>query len=120
MSAAVDPNATKEERAAAEREDAEQRAKLERLQRGDDIRAVMNTVEGRRYNWRLLNEAGLFSSSYTGEAISGAFSEGKRAFAVRLMADLQAECPHLYLLMVEERLRALPPRLAPTTKERLG
>ncbi len=116
----VDPNATAEERAAAEREDAEQRSKLERLQRADDMRTVMGTTEGRRFVWRLLNEAGLFSSSYTGEAISGAFSEGKRAFAVRLMADLQLESRDAYVRMVAERLAALPERLAPSTKERLG
>lgn len=110
---------SKEERAAAERVDAEQRARRERLQRADDMRAVMGTVSGRRFIWRLLNEAGLFSSSYTGEAISGAYGEGKRAVAVKLMADLQAESKDAYVTMVAERLAALPERLAPSTKERL-
>lgn len=115
----TDLNASKEERAAAERKDSLERAKVERLQRADDMRAVMGSVEGRRFVWRLLNEAGLFSSSYTGEAISGAFSEGKRAFAVGLMADLQLESRDAYVRMVAERLAALPERLAPSTKERL-
>ena len=55
----------------------------------------------------------------TGESISGAFGEGKRAFAVQLMADLQAECAELYLRMVGEALAALPVRLAPSFKERI-
>lgn len=116
----IDVNATNEERAAADRAEAEQRSRLERLQRADDMRAVMGSVEGRRFVWRLLNESGLFGSSYTGEAISGAYGEGRRAVAVKLMADLQAESRDAYVRMVAERLAALPERLAPSTKERLG
>jgi hypothetical protein len=116
----TDLNASAEARAAAERQDALERAQRERLQRADDMRAVMGTVEGRRFVWVLLNEAGLFSGSYTGEAISSAYGEGKRAVAVRLMADLQAESRDAYVQMVAERLAALPERLAPSTRERLG
>lgn len=116
----LDPNLTAAERKAAALREHEERARVERLQRADDLRAVMGTPEGRRFVWRLLNEAGLFSSSYTGEAISGAFTEGKRAFAVGLMKQLQAESRDAYVLMVGEATAALPVRLAPSTRERLG
>lgn len=119
MSSSLDPNLTAAERKAAALREEEERQRRERLQRADDLRAVMGTPEGRRFVWRLLNEAGLFSSSYTGEAISGAFTEGKRAFAVHLVKQLQAESRDAYVVMVREAAEALPVRLAPSTKERL-
>lgn len=119
MSDALDPNASPAARKAAALREHEAQQRRERLQRADDLRAVMGTPEGRRFCWRLLNEAGLFSSSYTGEAISGAFTEGKRAFAVHLMKQLQDESRDAYVVMVQEATAALPVRLAPSTRERL-
>jgi len=90
-------------------------AALERLDRAndnEDLKAVMGLKAGRRLLWRLLErEAGVLRSSYALEPLAMAFSEGQRSLGLALMADVQAQAPEDYLLMLAEehearRLRA--------------
>lgn len=80
----------------------QQRLDVVAAQRASDLRAVLDTPEGRRLVWRLLEDANLFGGSYTGEAISTAYAEGQRATAIRLMAEAQRVAPSAYLAMVTE------------------
>lgn len=85
----------------------ERRVEAQRAE--DDSAAVLSTPAGRRWVWRLLSErCALHASSYTGESISTAYSEGRRAVAVELMRELQAS-PRTrlwYLEMVREAVEA--------------
>lgn len=65
-----------------------------------DMATILNQRCGRRFIWRLLSEAGIFKSSFTGNN-STFFNEGRRDIGLKFLADTQ-EFPELYLLMVKE------------------
>jgi hypothetical protein len=73
--------------------------KLERLQTGEDFRAVMSLPAGRRLMasilYRLCNLDG-FSD--------GPRTEGRRDVAQLLLADLKSAAPEMYALMESERI----------------
>jgi hypothetical protein len=67
----------------------------------DDVRAVLDTGAGLRFVWRILNEAGVFMTSFTGEAPSTFFNEGRREMGLRVLADLIDAKPDAYLQMIQ-------------------
>jgi hypothetical protein len=75
-------------------------------QRESDLRAVLDTPEGRRFVWRLLETSNLHGGSYTGEAFSTAFNEGTRAVAMGLLQEAQRVAPNSYVAMVTEAAEA--------------
>lgn len=74
--------------------------RLARRQELSDVAAILGQRAGRRFIWRLLSEAGIYRSSFTGNN-STFFNEGRRDIGLRFLADTQ-EFPDLYLLMVKE------------------
>lgn len=74
----------------------------------EDIKSVMSTEAGRRFIWRLLEQAGLFRTSFTGEINSTLFREGNRNAGLALFNTVFASCPELYLTMAQEAT-ATPP-----------
>lgn len=81
-----------------DQEDQERR----RRQELSDLEWVMSDGRGRRVVWRLLEQAGVFRLSYTGDALSTAFNEGQRNSGLRLMADCLEAAPEKYTLMQAE------------------
>lgn len=67
-----------------------------------DLRWLMSNPSGRRLVYRWLEESGLFSSSFAEVPTVAAFREGKRAWAVEMMQNIQAREPRLHTLMVQE------------------
>lgn len=78
--------------------------KLTQVQHDNDTRAVMSTREGRRYVWGLLGDAGVYRTSFTGNATTY-FNEGKRDIGLRVLADITRACPEQYLVMQSEAQR---------------
>ena len=74
----------------------------ETLMRTEDLRVVLSSRPGRRFFWRVLVDSGVFASTFTGDALSGAFKEGRRAQGLDLMLEAQKVAPMKYLLTVEE------------------
>jgi hypothetical protein len=72
----------------------------------DDLRVVMGLEAGRRFVWRLLTQAGLYSSSYVESATATAYNEGRRAVALALLAEAQRVAPELYTKALREELEA--------------
>jgi len=70
------------------------------------VSAVLSTAEGRAFAWGLLERANTFGSSYTGEALSGAYAEGRRSIGLDVMRELQTLEPSHYSLMVREQTDA--------------
>ena len=94
----------------AEPEDTEtqedRKARLENEVKGEigDIVWLMNNGKrGRRIVRRLLDQAGVYQLSYTGEALSTAFNEGRRNHGLRLMDLVTTHCPEQYVLLLRER-----------------
>lgn len=79
--------------------DAEKREEQERL---NDIIAVMTEPAGRRYVWRLLEEARVFTSSYAHETNQTFFREGQRNVGLWIFTQLLEASPELFLLMQKE------------------
>lgn len=77
------------------------RQKDEAKKAAEDFLAIMDSPPGRRYIWRLLGQAGVFHSSFTGNSETF-FREGKRAIGLWVMADIDRLCPEKYALMVRE------------------
>lgn len=68
----------------------------------DDVKQVMSTVQGRRFVWGLLDQAGVFRISFTGEVNSTIFNEGNRNSGLSLFNNVLKFCPELYLKMAAE------------------
>lgn len=77
---------------------AAERAEIRKNQAIEDFRAVTATPEGRRFVWDLLAPA--FTGSYTGEALSTAYNEGRRTVANELLARLNDHAPRALLAML--------------------
>lgn len=68
--------------------------------------AIMQQRPGREWIWKLLGECQVYHSTFTANALTTAFAEGKRAIGLHLMAELNSTVPlrALYLQMLQERL----------------
>ena len=69
-----------------------------------DLATVLGSVQGRRFVWGLLCDAGVFRLSFTPgcEAQTAAFYEGKRSGGLALMVSINALDPMLYHRMAKE------------------
>lgn len=70
--------------------------------RADDVKQVMSTEQGRRFIWSMLEQAGVFCISFTGEVNTTIFNEGKRNSGLALFNEVMGFCPDLYLKMAAE------------------
>jgi hypothetical protein len=66
-----------------------------------DTRSIMDTLEGRRFIWRLLDRAGVFRTSFTGNSTTF-FNEGQRNMGLIVLADVHEACADKYILMMTE------------------
>ena len=81
----------------------ETRDKLKQIEAEQDFLWLMGCVRGRRIVWGLLELAGVFRSSYTGDNNATNFNEGQRNVGLGILAKLMAYCPGSYELMVKEQ-----------------
>ncbi|EHJ8929167.1 hypothetical protein KJB16_002604 [Salmonella enterica] len=68
----------------------------------DDIKFVMNSEQGRRVIWSLLERGKVFSPCFSGDSHLTAFNEGQRNLALALFQRVMANCPDQYLKMAAE------------------
>ncbi len=78
------------------------RQQLRRENELNDLRLICETERGRRFIWRLIEQAGVWRTTYTGEALSAAFAEGKRNTGLKVFSDVMEACPDQYLAMAKE------------------
>lgn len=88
---------------AADREEQIDRARLITQVEVDDIKWLMSSERGRRIAHRQLERAGVWRSSFDLNALSMAFSEGRRNEGLALMAQIATHCPERYTKMLTER-----------------
>ena len=67
-----------------------------------DIGWLMSNKKGRRIIWRLMDQSGVFRSSYDDKAMRMAFNEGFRNYGLKLLDMVHACCPELYPTMMKE------------------
>jgi hypothetical protein len=68
-------------------------ARKRREQHLADLRWLLGHESGRRIAHHYLEVAGLWRTSFSGEALSSAFQEGQRNLGLRLFADLAEAAP---------------------------
>lgn len=80
---------------------AERKQKQQRERELADIRFVMSSAEGRRFNWSRLAKLGVFGSIWHPSALIH-YNAGKQDAGHELMADLLEASEELYLTMERE------------------
>lgn len=70
----------------------------------EDLRRVLDSREGRRVLWSILDAAGVYGASYTGEAISTAYAEGRREIGITLLRKIESLAPGSFITMQREVL----------------
>lgn len=68
----------------------------------DDIKFVMDSVQGRRVVWSVLEKGQVFGTCFNVEPHITAFNEGQRNLALTLFQRVMAHCPDQYLKMAAE------------------
>jgi hypothetical protein len=71
----------------------------------NDIKWLMSHKQGRRFMWRLLSKAGIYTTSFTGNSETF-FKEGMRNMGLFLVLDIHKHVPESYGLMVTESKEA--------------
>lgn len=74
----------------------------QQLAASNDVKWIMSDARGRRFVWRLLEQAGIYRSSMAATPEVTAFNEGNRAGGLRLLTKLLAASPSEYLQMQKE------------------
>lgn len=80
------------------READRQRREIQEL---SDFKSVIDTVEGRRFIRRVLAECGIHQTSFTGDALTMSFKEGRRSVGLWLQS-LFFDCPDQYIKLLKE------------------
>lgn len=68
-----------------------------------DYEWFLNDARGRRIVWRLLTEAKIYSTSFTGDAEGTIFNEGRRDMGLQLLSKINEVNPEAYTKMMKER-----------------
>lgn len=70
----------------------------------DDVRWLMGSRRGRRILWRLMDQAGVFRSSFSPTAMQMAYNEGHRNYGNRVLNLIHHHCPEFYPRMLKEHI----------------
>ena len=81
-------------------------ARLSALREAEDLKWLMSSKRGRRIVNGLLQQAGVFRSSFNTNALQMSFNEGNRNTGLRLLAAITEACPERYAEMIEESKNA--------------
>jgi hypothetical protein len=65
----------------------------------DDIKSVAGTRSGRRFLWRLLAMANVFSESFNPDPYTTAYNEGRRIVGLTVLNDLMEAAPEKFISM---------------------
>lgn len=81
------------------------KAQLRRRREVDDLKWLMAHAQGRRFICRLLEESGVFRTSFHVSGSTAAFNEGKKHVGYVLTADLMEFTPDAYVKLLKEYQR---------------
>lgn len=80
----------------------EQRAAADSEQRIADWKWLLSNKHGRRIVWALLEDAGVYRCSFTGNANSTFYAEGRRSIGLQVMATVTTSAHERYIEMMQE------------------
>ena len=83
----------------------------------NDLTAVLRTVEGRRFVWRILTESMLFCTTFSGnDPLTQSRNEGKKDVGYMLINDVMSSNPQLFIQMQNEYISKQKQELADEKK----
>jgi hypothetical protein len=68
----------------------------------EGFKEVLSYPQSRAWLWSLLEDCGIFSSTFSENPSASAFNEGKRSLGLRLTADLMRLAPEMFSTMMKE------------------
>ena len=86
----------------ADRDEKKERDKQALREDEEHIKWLMGCVQGRRFLWKLLSDAGVFHCSFNTNAITMAFNEGRRNQGLELLNRINTYAPEQYMVMTKE------------------
>lgn len=81
------------------------KAQLEQERLDEELRKVLSLYEGRSFIWWMLEQAGIYRTTFNESASLGAFQEGMRQLGLQLLARLDEVDPNAYAQMRLEALK---------------
>lgn len=66
------------------------------------LQYMLANERGRMFIWDMLTRTQVFGASFTGDALTTAFNEGRRDAGIRLLSDVLAHDPHALARMTVE------------------
>ncbi len=66
-----------------------------------DVRFLLTHEQGRRFLWRLMDHAGVYSTCFTGNSQTF-FNEGKRDTGLFVLNEIMQADPDAYIAMIKE------------------
>jgi len=78
-------------------------AEYEQEREREELRYILDDPKGRRFLWRLLDYAGVYNSSFTGNSFTF-FNEGRRDVGLFVLDEVTDADPDAYLEMQRESL----------------
>ena len=100
MSITHDPTDLRGNARAAEAEGLEQ--SVQRRQEVEDLKWLMGHKQGRRFVWRLLEKAGVYRTSFTGNSETF-FREGMRNIGLFVLSEIMEITAEQFALMLKEQ-----------------
>ena len=77
------------------------KSKRETETEAEDLKWIMSNKRGRRFIWGMLDRAGIYRSSFTGNSTTF-FNEGQRNIGLQLVGMIHEFCSDQYAVMVKE------------------
>lgn len=81
------------------------KAELEQQRLDEDVRAVLSTYQGRSFIWSLLEQAGIYRTTFSEVPTISSFNEGMRQMGLLTIARVDAVDPNAYAKMRREASR---------------
>lgn len=81
------------------------KAELEQQRLDEDVRAVLSTYQGRSFIWSVLEQAGIYRTTFCEEPTISAFNEGMRQMGLLTISRIDAVDPNAYAKMRREASR---------------
>lgn len=75
---------------------------IDKASRDAALVAMMGHTETRAWIWELLTTCSIFHTVFAENALTMAFREGSRNVGLKVFAEIMAECPEMYQIMVKE------------------
>jgi hypothetical protein len=87
---------------AQDKAEEQRKALLQQAQELADFKWLMDSKQGRRVMWRLLEKAGVFRTSFSTNALQMALGEGNRSYGLYWLHEVMAHCPEKFVMMINE------------------